>query len=441
LIDLRALAFTALLTLATTAVFALAPARHAARLDLNRILSTSGRQRAARTIGRSALVVVQLATSLVLLIAAGLFVRSLHNVRAIDTGFDAEHLVTASVELRGAQFTREQADEFWRRALDRVRRIPGVRSAALGMTVPFQMNIMMPVDAPGFPAADGRPRPAQADFAGVGYFATLGIAIREGRTFTDEDYAGATPVVIVNQTLAHRIWGGMSPVGKCIQAGMIGSDAPCLTVVGVAADARYADITSEPHPFFYRPLAQRSREAPPMTVLHVRTVGDPLPLAGAIRRELQGLDQRVPFVAVRAMTDLIRPQIEPWRVGTLIFTLFGVLGAVLAAVGLYGVLSFLVAQRTRELGVRVALGARQRDVLALVLGQGARLIAIGVLVGLLLAAAATRVFTSMMYGVSPLDPLVYAATGALLVLVALLAIYVPARRATRVDPVVALRVE
>jgi ABC-type antimicrobial peptide transport system permease subunit len=221
----------------------------------------------------------------------------------------------------------------------------------------------------------------------------------------------------------------------------MGPNPACAEIIGVAKDAKYADITSETGLFVYRPLAQRPRQAPPMTVMHVRTTGDAEQLAGVIRRELEALDANVRFAEVRPLTNLLRPQLQPWRVGTLIFTFFGALGLVLAAVGLYGVLSFLVAMRTRELGVRIALGAPLGSVLTLVLGQGARLIAIGIAVGLVVGAIATRLFASMMFGVSPLDPIVYAATALVLATIGMAAVYAPARRATRVDAVVALRAD
>ena len=440
-LDARVLAFTAVVTLMTTAAFGLAPALRATRPDIRSALGSGSSPGLGRSFGRRALVVVQLAASLVLLIGAGLFIRSLRNVKAIDVGFDADRLLVATVEPRGGRMTREQMEDFWLRALARVRAIPGVRSAALGMVPPFEMNVMLPVEAPGFPSPDGQPRAAQTDFAGVGYFATLGVRIVQGRSFTEEDRAGAAPVAIVNETMARRIWGGQSPIGKCIRAGMLGGSAPCAEVVGVAGDAKYADITAAPELFFYRPLAQRSRQAPPMTTLHVRATGDPAALAGVVRRELQGLDATIRFADVRPLANLIMPQIQPWRMGTLVFTLFGTLGLVLAAIGLYGVLSFLVAQRTREIGIRMALGASTESVLTLVLGQGARLIAIGVVVGLVIGAMATQVFASMMFGVSPLDPFVYVATALVLATIGMFAVYVPARRATQVDAMVALRTE
>ena len=302
------------------------------------------------------------------------------------------------------------------------------------------MNIMMPVEGPRSKSPDGRPTPAQIDFAGTDYFSTLGIPIRQGRAFTAEDREGGAPVVIINETLARRVWGGASPIGRCLSIGM-GPDGPCMEVVGVAADARYADVTQPSPPFVYRALSQRPRQAPPMTIMHFRTNGDPMAVAGLVRRELQALSPSVPFVRVVPMVELIAPQLAPWRTGTLMFSLFGALGLLLAAIGLYGVISFLVAQRTREMGVRIALGAGRADVLGLVLAQGGRLIAVGIAIGVAIAAASTRLFGSMMYGVSPVDPIVYVGTAALLGAVGFMALLIPARRATRVDPLVALRAE
>jgi putative ABC transport system permease protein len=207
------------------------------------------------------------------------------------------------------------------------------------------------------------------------------------------------------------------------------------------ADAHYGDVTRDPEPFMYRPIAQRPAQMPPLTMMYVRTTDEPAAVAGALRRELQALDARVAFATVRPMTMMIEPQLAPWRIGTFIFTLFGVIGALLAAVGLYGVVSFVVAQRTREFGVRLALGAQTGDVFRLVLHHGARLVGAGLVAGAIVAAVSTRLFVSLMFGVSPLDPVVYVAMAVLLALIALAASYVPALRATRVDPIEALRTE
>jgi hypothetical protein len=310
-----------------------------------------------------------------------------------------------------------------------------VRAAALGAALPFEETYLTPVSVPG---AAGGPLPAQPDFADVAYFSTLRIAIRTGRAFTEADQRpGSAPVVIINQILSQRLFGGESPIGRCIRAGSAGPNASCATVVGVAANAKYADVTRDAAPFYYRPLGQRSPGWG--TVLHVRTDGDPAALAVVVRRELLALDPSLLYVRVRPLTDLLAPQLVPWRTGTFIFGLFGALGLLLAAVGLYGVIALLVAQRTHEMGVRVALGARPGDVVRLVIAQGARLIGAGLVIGLLSAAAASRLFATVMYGVSRVDPIAYLSTAAVLTAVALVAVYIPARRATRADPMAALR--
>jgi putative ABC transport system permease protein len=438
-VDRRAILFTAGVAALTTLAFGLAPAWRAARQELNAVLGAAGRSRAGRSLGRDALVVVQLGASLALLVAAGLFVRSLRNVKAVDTGFAADQLLLATADVRGGRFTREQGVEYWAHALERVKTIPGVRGASLGVAMPFQMNITLGVDIPRVPSPDGRPRPTSADFVGPEFFATAGIPVVRGRAFTADDRETGAPVAIVNQTFARRYLRGIDPLSACIAGG--GDSDGCMPIIGVVADAHYGDVTREPEPFMYRPIAQRSPHMPPVTMMYVRTSGDPAVVAGAVRRELQALDPRVAFATVREMTALIEPQLAPWRIGTFIFTLFGVLGALLAAVGLYGVVSFVVTQRTREFGVRLALGAQTGDVMSLVLRQGGRLVAIGLVIGAVVAAVSTRLFVSLMFGVSALDPIVYVGMAVLLAIVAFAASYVPALRATRVDPIEALRSE
>ena len=306
--------------------------------------------------------------------------------------------------------------------------------------MPFAMNLNFGVTIPAAPSADGRPRPVSADFAGPEYFATLGIPILQGRAFTPDDGESSAPVAVVNQTFVRRYLRGVNPLTACIQGGGPGrGNASCAQIVGVVADAHFNGVTRAPEPFMFRPLAQRPRQMPAMTMMHVRSEGDPATVIGAVRRELQSLDARVSFATVRPMTALIEPELAPWRIGTFVFLLFGALGAVLAAVGLYGVVSFIVAQRTREFGVRMALGAGAGDVLSLVLGHGARLVLLGLAAGALVAALSTRLFTALMFGVSALDPAVYLVMAVLLALVALAAASVPAFRATRVDPMNALR--
>jgi predicted permease len=440
-VDRRALLFTAAVAAVTTLAFGLAPAWRATRQELSAVLGAAGRARAGRSLGRDILVIVQLGASLALLVAAGLFVRSLRNVKAVETGFAADRLLLASADVRGARFTREQAAEYWTRALERTKSLPGVRSASLGAAMPFAMNINFGVDIVGAPSPDGRPRPTSADFVGREFFATAGIPVVQGRSFNADDRENGSPVAVVNQTFARRYLKGIDPLSACIGGGGPGDDEPCARVVGVVADAHYGDVTRDVEPFMYRPIAQRSPHMPPLTMMYVRTTDDPTALGGILRRELQSLDGRVSFATVTPMTRMIEPQLAPWRIGTFIFSLFGVIGALLAAVGLYGVVSFVVAQRTREFGVRIALGAQTNDVMRLVLGQGARLVAAGLVAGAIVAALSTRLFASLMFGVSALDPVVYVGTAVLLAIIALAASYLPARRATRVDPIEALRTE
>jgi predicted permease len=440
-VDQRALLFTAAVAAVTTLAFGLAPAWRATRQQLSAVLGAAGRSRVGRSLGRDALVVVQLGASLALLVAAGLFVRSLRNVKAVDTGFAADRLLLAGADVRGARFTREQATEYWQRALERVKALPGVRGASLGMAMPFEMNINLGVDIPSVPSPDGKPRPTSADFVGPEFFATAGIPVVQGRAFDADDGETAAPVAVVNQAFARRYLHNVNPLSACIGGAGHDGQPACEQIVGVVADAHYGDLTRDPEPFMYRPIAQRPPQMPPMTMMYVRTTAEPAAVAGALRRELQSLDARVAFATVRPMTLLIAPQLVPWRIGTFIFTLFGVIGALLAAVGLYGVVSFVVAQRTREFGVRIALGAQTGDVFRLVLRHGARLVGAGLIAGAIVAGVSTRLFTTLMYGVSPLDPVVYVGTAALLALIAFAASYVPALRATRVDPIEALRTE
>jgi predicted permease len=431
----RLLTFTVVLTCATIVLFGITPALRSARANL--LSALSGRSPSGtRSRLRHILVVVQIGASVVLLVSAGLFIRSMRNVEVIDPGFAVQQLLAVSTDTRSAPLTTEESGVFWGRALERVRQLDGVDAAALGAVLPFEEVYMTPVSEPGGTGALA----AQPDFADAAYFATVGIPMREGRPFTVADqHPSAAPVVIVNQTLARQLFQGTSALGRCIRAGPIPRGATCAQIVGVVADANFADVTREPGPVYYRPLGARDQGWG--TVLHVRTRRDPAELAGAVRRELLALDKSLLYVRVRPLTDLLAPQLVPWRTGTFIFGLFGSVGLILAAIGLYGVIALLVAQRAHEVGIRMALGARRGDVVRLILNHGARLLVAGLVVGTLGAAAASRFFRAMMYGVSALDPIAYLGTALVLTIVALLALMIPMRRATKVDPMVTLRVQ
>lgn len=435
--DPRTLAVTLALAGLTVVVFGAAPLLALRRPDLRALIGAAAPSLTPRSRGRSALVVAQLAISMLLLIGAGLFIRSFQNVRTMDLGFAREELLVVTADTRGAGWTPERNEAYWAEARERLQRLPGVRSAALATTVPYLMRIQVPATPRG--AEPGTGEPAQMDQVDPGYFETLGIPIVEGRAFTAEDRRGGPPVAVVSRALARELWPGEPAVGQCLTGGPGGEG--CLEVVGVAGDARLGQVTDAEPRLLFRPLEQRMQMGMGANVLHLRAEGDLAALAARVREEMRGVQGTAPQLEVRTIGELVEPQLAPWRASAVLLALFGALGLALAAVGLYGVVAYLVTRRTREIGLRMALGADRRRVFRLVLSGAGRLAAAGAAIGLLLAAAGARFAASLLYGVGALDPLVYALTAALLGAVALLAAALPARRAMRVSPMEALRSE
>ncbi|MBX6331750.1 MAG: ABC transporter permease [Gemmatimonadaceae bacterium] len=422
--------------------FGLVPALHAARTGPGGVLrDETDRANAHRMRLRNGLTIAQIALSLVLLVGAGLFFRSLRNVRAIDTGYDLDHILIASVKLDSRGYSEAAAADFYRRAAERVRALPGIDAAALAQILPFRMVAMTGISIPGRETATGEPIIVSTNAVDPDYFRAMGISLRAGRLFTDADREGSTPVAIINGTMARRYWPDESAIGRCIGRpdAPSGSADACMEVVGVVRDAKYRDLQEDPTPHLYTPLAQSPR--PGGALLHIRTRGAPEQSVAAVRRAIQTLEPNVPFVDVYPLASTLRAQLLPWQVGTTAFTIFGALALTLAAVGLYGVIAFLVTQRTREVGIRMALGAQRGDVLALVLGHALRLTALGVGAGLVLAVALLRLLQHRLYGVSTADPLTLVGVALLLAAVAVVASALPALRAARVDPMVALRHE
>jgi putative ABC transport system permease protein len=442
-IDLRVAAFTILGAALTSVLFGLVPALAAARTAPANVLreETAG-PGGTRARLRNGLTIAQLALSIVLLIGAGLFFRSLRNVQAIDTGYDLDHLLLASVNLRARGYTDAAARELYRRAAERVRALSGVEATALANVVPFQMRVNLGIRIPGREERPEEPIIVSTSAIDPEYFRTVGLPLRAGRPFDDRDRAGSTPVAIVNETMAKRFWPDRSALGQCFYTGSPrdAGDGPCLEIVGIVADAKYADLSEPPTPYFYRPLEQAEEPLLGLT-LYVRTRGAPDRAAPAVRQAIQSLEPNLPFVNAYPLAEVLRPQVRAWQMGTATFTIFGALALILATIGLYGVITFLVTQRTREVGIRLALGAQRSDVIALVLGHACRLAGAGVALGVAAAAGAVRLVGHRLYGVSPIDPLTYGAVAVLLLAVALAASLVPALRAAAVDPVVALRVE
>jgi predicted permease len=377
-----------------------------------------------------------MALSLLLLVSAGLFLRSLRSATEIDTGFRSEGLLLASVDPGLQGYGREETEAFYLRLLERVRTLPGVAAAGLGENVPLGFGSQQNgVQVPGYEFAPDERRSIDYNLVGAGYFEAMGIRMVEGRSFTPEDDGVAEPVLVVNRRFAERFWPGESALGRIVHTS--GADR---RVVGVTEDGRYNTLGEEPLAFMYLPHAQAFNYA--MT-LHVRTA-DPTAagrIATALRQEIRTLDPDLPVYDVRTMENHLGIALLPARLGGFGLGLFGGLGLLLAAVGIYGVMAYSVARRRREMGIRMALGAAPAGVVALVLREGLGLALIGAALGLLAALAAARLLEGLLYGVSALDPVAFTVVPALLVGVAALAVWLPARRAAGVDPARSLRAE
>jgi predicted permease len=440
-VDARVLAASVAAVLAVALLTAVLPLVQATHADVAHDLRTGVREGGGhRTRARDALLVTQAALCALLLVGAGLFVRSLRNVRGQDLGFDPDRVVAVSLSLSGLGYAKPQAHALYERALDRVRALPGVERAALAISTPLATSYGR---RPVVPGLDSFPRLASggAYLNGVTpeYFATMGTRIVRGRAFTAADADSVPRATIVNETMARVVWPRQDPIGKCVK---LDATAPCSTVVGVAQDVYRESLRPEPTMQYYVPLDPRTLPTP-MRALFVRAArgADPEQLAPLLRRAVQGLAADLPYANVRPMRRLVDPHVRSWRLGATLFTAFGALALVIAAVGLYSVIAYDVAQRTRELGVRLALGARPAGVVALTTARGVRLAAVGVALGTAAALAAAGRVAPLLFDVSPRDPLVYAAVAATLLGVAVLASLLPARRAARIPPAVTLKAE
>src|SRR5215212_1064578 len=444
-INTMVLAWTLGVTLLTSILFGIAPALEATRLNLNDALKEGGKgadaqgSRSRRL--RGALVVGEVALALMLLAGAGLLVKSFAQLRKIDTGFETENVLTMVLRLPAAKYKDDpQYVAFFRQALERVRATPGVRSAGIVNFLPLYGGLG---SATSF-YIEGKPEPprgtgpsANVRVADSGYFKTLGIPVKQGRTFTDVEDAEARPVILVSESFARKHFPGEDPLGKRIKVFM--SEKPEWTeVIGVVGDVRYDNLTVEAEPFVYYPYPGLTY---PFMTLVVRTAGDPAEMAPAMRREIAALDADQPVSDVRTMTQVMADTVSRARFNTLLLSIFAGLATLLAAVGIFGVMSYSVQLRTREIGLRMALGAQPGRVLMMMLRQGLLLTLIGIGVGLAGALALSRVMSGLLYGVTASDPSTFAAIVVVLGVVSLVACYIPARRATRVDPLVALKYE
>ena len=420
------------------------PAFRAGRVDVNTVLHQGGRSDSAgvgRHSVRSALLVAQVAGSLMLLIVAGLFVRSLRHAEHMYLGFDPDHVVNAMLDVHQIGYDEARAKAFYRELKNRVRRLPGVQSVSLAVTVPLGTpSPEGPIYVENHPLPPNQ-QPPEVSFDGIdpAYFETMRLPLLEGRTFKDSDNETAPPVGIVNQTMAKRFWPNEDPIGK--RFSFKSATGPFVEIVGLARDGQTMWMLSQdPQPYFYIPLAQNFRS---FLSLQVRTSVPPESLITGVLAEIHRLAPDLPILNVGTMQQAIHG-----LGGLFIFSLaaslagvMGLLGLTLATVGVYGVVSFAAAQRTREIGIRMALGAARRDILTVIVRQGLQLTLIGMATGLVAAFGLSRLLRSLLFGVKPGDPETFIAVSLLLVTVALLASFIPAHRATKVDPMVALRYE
>jgi putative ABC transport system permease protein len=444
-VDLRVLAFTALVSLATGVVFGLAPALQATNLDVSESLKESARgsgggSRRARL--RSALVVAEVALSLVLLVGAGLLFRSLLSLQAVELGFRPQHILTFRLAPSGPNFQEDaQFSAFFRQVAERVGALPGVESVGVINTLPLVKGPTAAFRVEGRPEEPiDRWPPINYRSVSPEYFRTVNTPVLRGRALDARDDASAPLALVVNQTLARQNFPGEDPVGKRINMGGTRPDGQpyWFEIVGVVADARSLDLDAEPSAEIYTSYLQDPFGS--MSYV-VRTSAEPSGLVAAVREAVRHVDRNVPPAEFREMEQIVGEAAAEPRFRSLLLGVFGATALLLAAAGIYGVMAYSVAQRTHEIGVRMALGAQRGDVFRLIMGQGARLILAGVACGLAAALALTRLMEGLLYGVSATDPPTYAGIALFLILVAALACYLPARRATRVDPLVALRYE
>ncbi|MGH9844480.1 MAG: ABC transporter permease [Blastocatellia bacterium] len=435
----RVALFTLLVSAATGLLFGLLPALQASKPDLVPALKDDGARRADGAgfkASRRALIVAQVALSVLVLVCAGLFLRSLLKLFAVDPGFKPENVLVAELQLPMNQYDNDRREQFYRRLIERFKALPGVEGATTAAYTPLSGDFLMStIVVEGQPVKPNEMQTVNANNVGAGYHELLGVRMARGRGFTEADRKGAPGVAVVNEAFARRFFADGNAFGKRIS---LGTGMPWLEIVGVTRNVKTLVMLDEDTPQLDLPVEQQSFNNPRVLL---RTRQDAASLLPAVRREVRALDAGLAFFKTTTIEADLRAQIAVWRMAAALLSLFGAVALALAAIGLYGIIAYSVAIRTREIGIRMALGAQSRDVLRLVMREGIVLTAVGIAIGVAAAMAAMRLIESYLYGVSPTDPATFVAVPLLLGGAALVACWIPARRATKVDPMIALRCE
>ena len=427
-------------------IFGLAPAVHATRTEVHSELKEGGRTTTTSTRQnrwRSGLVVAEVALALILLTGAGLMMKSLYRLLSVDPGIRPNRVLTMEMNLRTSQYDKDAAIlNFWQQVLDRVRVLPGVETAALGTMVPLtgeHSRDDITIEGMALPKPGSFPHP-DIHIVSPGYVQTLGIHLLRGRAFTDTDTENAPSVGMINAMLAQRFFRDKDPLGKRFMFGRPSANTPpkWITIVGIVGDTKLYGLQNPSRLEVYVPLRQG---ATGYMNLVVKTGNDPATLTSAIRRVVASIDKDQPIFGIATMKQLVSDSVSTPRMTLILLGSFSALALVLAAVGIYGVISYSLAQRTHEIGIRMALGAQHRDVLRMILAQGAKMAGAGVAIGIVASFGLTRLMEKLLFSVSAEDPGTFAAVSVVLALISLLACYIPARRSLRVDPMVALRYE
>ncbi len=442
-LNVTVLLFSLIVTLLTAILFGLVPALTASRLNLNQTLSEGGGKMSGERTGlrtRSALIIAEVAVTFVLLAGATLILRSFVNLSSVNLGFDPANVLTMHLRVQGAKYNPQALREFFRQLIERLEAKPGVEAASAVLIRPMEGHVGWdtPFALEGQSEAEARKnRVPNFEAVTPHYFRTFRIPIKAGREFSDQDTDQSPPVAIISETMAKTMFGpGVDPLGKRLKLDF--HDSSWLTIVGVAGDVRYRELQDIRFDL-YIPYAQWQMAF--VNHFAVRTTIEPTALLDTVRREVAALDPAQAVTRVATMDQLVAANLAQSRFSAVLLNWLSGLALLLAAVGIYGVLAYSVARRTSEFGIRLALGAQGYNILKLVIGQGMRLVAIGVVIGLAASFGLTRLIARLLYGVSATDPLTFGLIATLLIGVALLACYIPARRATKVDPMVALRRE